>query len=86
MTSTSNRRGFFVRVQHSIGMFKQSQAIELELQAQGWTMTLSGCSHGITITACKHAQQITVYHCSYCGAWQALAEEIRKQTGENTLS
>lgn len=60
-------------------MFDESQAIEQELQAQGWTMTLSGCNHGLTITACKNTQQISIYGSTYLEAWEALAEEVRKQ-------
>jgi len=66
----------------TLSMYEQTQAIEQELQAQGWMITLSGCNHGITITACKETQLITLYNCTYVGAWQALAEEVRKQGQE----
>ena len=61
-------------------MFDESQLIEQQLQAQGWVMTYSGCNHGITITACRHTQQITIYDCTYLGAWQKLAEAIHKRS------
>jgi hypothetical protein len=61
-------------------MLEEKQKIEAELLAQGWTITPAGNNHGMTLTASKDSNRVTVYSCTYLGAWQALAAEVKKQT------